>query len=315
MFGQLTLCNMTWTLRYVQRYADTLSDSTHNYGDALLYYLRSHKFAKAKKVIDVLTISSLVQSTAYPPKDKLDHRMKAFINSPTETLNNLASNDLEAAERLASWLSGYATLRKFYDLRDENDEEDSKNLARKRSAATALLAVITSAVDPIKGGLFDPSTEIVVLVDSLLVLLGETLPLLRSSSAFSLPQLFALMQVVEDLQTIGPRIYAQCEALFQTSLENAYGTDVPSPRALLRKETSGMTASSQFSLVGSSLLNSQDNGMVTSGDSGVLISNGNLQRGWDWRKELSKTSKGEDVLKIMRLQLAEKVADAYAEGE
>lgn len=301
----------------LQKYADLLSDSTHNYGDALLYYLRAHKFTKAKKVIDVLITSSLVQSTAYPPKSQLDNRMQIFIQSPKEALNNLASIDLDAAQRLASWLSGYATLRNFYGLRDRNDLEDMDDVVRKRAAAAALLAAITSADDPIRGGLLDPSTEVVVPVDSLLVLLGESLPLLRgSTSAFTLPQLFTLLKAVEDLQAIGPRIYAQCESLFQMALENAYGSDVPSPRAMLRKETSGMTTSSQFSLVGSSLLNSQENGMVASGDeSAVLINSGDIKRGWDWRKGLKRTFKGEDVLKIVRLQIANRVADAYAEGE
>lgn len=301
-------------LTLTQRYADILSDSTHNYGDALLYYLRAHKFAKAKKVIDVLITSSLIQSTAYPPLSKLDKRMKQFIDSPKETLNSLASIDLEAAQLLAAWLSGYATLRKFYELRDEEDAGGANALRRKRSAATALLAVITSANDPIRGGLFDPSSEVVVPVDTLLVLLGESLPLLRESlSAFKPAQLFTLLKAVEDLQTVGPRIYAQCETLFTAALDNAFGSDVPSPRAMLRKETSGMTASSQFSLVGSSLLNSQETELAESGDSGVLVSSANIKRGWDWRKGLKRTSKGDDVLQIVRLQLAEKVADSWSD--
>ncbi|KIW08908.1 uncharacterized protein PV09_00827 [Verruconis gallopava] len=319
--GVLILCSELGfgqhAMNISEKYADMLSDSTHNYGDAIMYYLRAHKFSKAKKVIDVLITSSLVQSAAYPPKSKLDSRMKEFIESPKETLNGLASIDLEAAQRLATWLSGYATLRGFYDLRDEKVEEDVSDAARRGKAAAALLTVISSANDPIRGGLFDPSTEVVVPVNSLLVLLGEALPLLRGpTSAFTLPQLFTLLKAVEDLQTIGPRIYASCEALYQTTLDNAFGSDVPSPRAMLRKETSGMTASSQFSLVGSSMLNSQETGMTISGeDSAVLIKSSDVKRGWDWRKGLKRNLKGEDVLRILRLQLAEKVADAWADGE
>jgi hypothetical protein len=294
-----------------------LSDSTHRYGEALLYYLRAHKFAKAKKVIDVLITSSLVQSSAYPPTDKVDNRMRQFIERPRETLNSLASIDLEAAQRLGAWLSGYATLRRFYELRDAEDTDEKHSLKRKRNAASALLAVIESANDPIRGGLFDPSTEVVVPLDTLLVLLGEALPLLRGSPpTFTQPQLFTLLKAIEDLQTVGPRILAQCETLLSTAIENAFGADIPSPRAMLRKDASNLTtASSQFSLVGSSLLSSQEvQAMGESGESGVLVSAGEVgRRGWDWRKGLKRTSKAEEVLTVLRITMAERVADAWTE--
>lgn len=243
--------------------------------------------------------------------------MKEFISSPKETLNSLAATDLEAAEKLGQWLSGYATLRKFYDLRDKVQNGEGRS---KASAATALLAVIESANDPIRGGLFDPSTEIVVPVDTLLVLLGEALPLLRDSSppAFTQTQLFALLKAIEDLKTIGPRVQEACETLFHTSLDNFFGSDVPSPRAMLRKEASNMTGSSAFSLVGSSLLNSKesmdvDRRMVGSSESWGMVSSGDVKRGWDWRKGLQRLSKGEDVLAILRLAIGERVADAWME--
>lgn len=89
--------------------------------------------------------------------------------------------DPKAAEMLHTYLTGYATLRKFYDLRDEeiNLEEGQKPTARpnarKSAAATALLAVINSAADNIQGGLFDEHRGSVVQVDGLLSLLGEAL--------------------------------------------------------------------------------------------------------------------------------------------
>ena len=89
--------------------------------------------------------------------------------------------DPKAAEMLHTYLTGYATLRKFYDLRDEetNLEEGQKSTvrpnARKTAAATALLAVISSAADNIQGGLYDESRASVVQVDGLLSLLGEAL--------------------------------------------------------------------------------------------------------------------------------------------
>ena len=89
--------------------------------------------------------------------------------------------DPKAAEMLHTYLTGYATLRKFYDLRDEdiNLEKGQKPTvrpnARKIAAATALLAVINSAADNIYGGLYDESRASVVQVDGLLSLLGEAL--------------------------------------------------------------------------------------------------------------------------------------------
>jgi hypothetical protein len=53
--------------------------------------------------------------------------------------------------------------------------------------------------------------------------------------------------------------------------------------------------------------------MEGSGDSGVLVTAEDVRREWDWRKGLKRTSKAEDVLKIVRLQLAERVADAWTD--
>jgi hypothetical protein len=76
-------------------------------------------------------------------------------------------------------LSGYFTLRKFYDLRDEallNHQPTTLGpIARKRAAASALMTVIASAADNIQGGIFDPSSPAIVSVDGLLALLGEAL--------------------------------------------------------------------------------------------------------------------------------------------
>ena len=86
-----------------------------------------------------------------------------------------------AAEMLHTHLTGYATLRKFYDLRDEevNLEQGQKTrlrpIARKNAAATALLAVINSAADSIHGGLYDEDRGSIVQVDGLLALLGEAM--------------------------------------------------------------------------------------------------------------------------------------------
>ena len=82
---------------------------------------------------------------------------------------------------LHTYLTGYATLRRYYDLRDEevNLKEGEKPtlrpIARKKAAADCLIAVINSAADNIHGGLYDESRGSVVQVDGLLALLGEAL--------------------------------------------------------------------------------------------------------------------------------------------
>jgi hypothetical protein len=137
-----------------------------------------------------------------------------------------------------------------------------------------------------------------------------------------MPQQLTILSAVEDLETVTPRVFAQCEDFFRSTLleyhsERAVLGDsatqsfalAPSPRALLKKSVSSLTASSSFSLIGSEMLESQ--ARSTSGSaSGVLIphpdvGNGTaIERGWDWRAGLWEHSKGEDVLRTLRLGLA-----------
>ena len=101
------------------------------------------------------------------------------MSRPEDGLGRVAFHDQEAARMLHLYLTGYATLRKFYDLRDEeyNCEEGEKPrlrpLARKRAAAATLIALIANASDSIYGGLYDVSRDSVMHVDGLLALLGE----------------------------------------------------------------------------------------------------------------------------------------------
>ena len=164
-----------------QRYADNVAESSENYGTALVYYARAHRHKKVKNVLDLLISLSLVHSIAFPPLSELDENLRALLFTPEKSVGQLASMDPKAAEMLHTYLTGYATLRKFYDLRDEeiNLEKGQKPTmrpnARKTAAATALLAVINSAADNIHGGLYDESRASVVQVDGLLSLLGEAL--------------------------------------------------------------------------------------------------------------------------------------------
>lgn len=135
-------------------------------------------------MIDLLTSFCLIQSRAYPAKDQLDEQLRSLLYDPSTALSAIASVDSEGAAMLQFYFSSYATLRSYYEIRDEaaglNSGQVPKHrpLARKREAARALVAVIRSAADSIYGGLYDPDRQSAAQVDGLLVLLGEALALL-----------------------------------------------------------------------------------------------------------------------------------------
>lgn len=132
-------------------------------------------------MVDLLISYSLVQSRAYPASAELDEQLRALIREPKTCLSAIAGSDEEAASILQFYFSGYATLRRFYETRDEalslseGQRPRFKPLARRRAAAQALVAVIGSAADSIYGGLYDPERDSAVQVDGLLALLGESL--------------------------------------------------------------------------------------------------------------------------------------------
>jgi hypothetical protein len=141
--------------------------------------------------VELLISFSLVQSRAYPTAADLDPQLESLLKEPKTCLSVIASVNEEAASILQFYLSGYATLRRFYEIRDEAVELEEgqrprfKPLARRRAAAKALAAVISSAADNIYGGLFDPDRDSAVQVDGLMALLGEALVFVnRESSPF-----------------------------------------------------------------------------------------------------------------------------------
>jgi hypothetical protein len=291
-----------------------LSESTHKYGEALWYYALAHKASKVKDVLDLLMSLSLLHSIAYPAQDELDSHLKRLISSPKEVLTEMSRLDYESAQLLHRMLSGYATLRRFYDLRDEDikqsttEKQRTPSYAKKAESAVMLIAIITSSDDNIRGGLYDEERGAVVSVDFLLTLLGESLvfinqphPLITSS------QIDILLKAIEDIQTVGTRVYSACDEFFQTVIASAQGLKGSNPMDLLKKQSSSMSGTSSFSLVGSSMLASQFQRSI--GSSGVLVK-GNVQRGWDWRRGLHAGTSSQDVLKMLRLGLAKEVARA-----
>ncbi|KAI4915959.1 hypothetical protein J4E90_004405 [Alternaria incomplexa] len=304
-----------------QKYADHLRTNTESYGDTLLYYARAHDAQKIQEVLRVLVAHCLIKSTAYPPLDELDESLNSLITSPKQTLTKLASLDSEAASLLSNHLSGYATIRKYYDLRDEEvllkpgEKPAHRPMARKRAAANALMVIIASASSSIRGGLYDPEIETVVQVDVLLPLLGEALIFVNQPKrTLTLRHLYDLLAAIEDLDTAPSMIRTQCEEVLATTLLSAHD---PNASQQLSKSTSNLTtASSQYSLIGSIDFGSAD-GQSAEGST-VFVKGGHVddsKRGWDWRKGFPKGAKSEDIIAVLRLGVAREIGRAFAEGE
>ena len=188
-------------------------------------------------------------------------------------------------------------------------------MARKRAAANALMVIISSAASSIQGGLYDASIETVVAVDVLLPLFGEALVFLNQAKrTLTLRHLYDLLAAVEDFDTAGALVKAQCEEVLQTTLAAAHGDKVSEPRSLLQKSTSGLTGST-YSLIGS-----QDFSMdgQSTDSSAVLVKGGKVEdkkRGWDWRAGFPRGARGSELLKVLRLSVNREIARAFAEGE
>ncbi|KAI6783519.1 uncharacterized protein J7T54_005548 [Emericellopsis cladophorae] len=289
-----------------ETFADTLSTQSHRYGEALWYYALSHRTDKVREVLNLLMSYSLVQSTAYPATKDLDKELRNLLENRTETLEQRAKQDLEAAQLLGRMLSGYATLRKFYELRDQQKSGSlpaNKLATIKRQAASALVAVVSSADDNIRGGLYDESRDAVVSEDFLLALLGEATVFVNQRPAIiTLEQMDILLKAIEDIQTVGSRIYDTCDEFFNLVLSSAQGLKGSTPADLLRS-TSSLSGGS-YVMTGSSVLANHMHKSVSS-------SGGKIQRGWDWRKSFSSTTKAEHMLRGLRLGLAKDLATLW----
>ncbi|OAA69801.1 nuclear pore complex subunit Nup85 [Cordyceps fumosorosea ARSEF 2679] len=297
---------MNFAEETAETFADILAKESHRYGEALWYFALSHKTERVREVLNLLTSYSLVHSTAYPAEKELDDDLRNLLRNRSATLERRAQQDLDAAQLLGRMLSGYATLRKFYELRDEYAQQDassSKALSLRKQAAFALVAAISSSDDNIRGGLYDDTRDAVVSEDFLLALLGEvTVFLGQQPCTMSLEQIDSVLKAIEDLQTVGSRVYEACDEFFQLVLASGQGLKGSTPADLMLKSTGALGASS-YIMTGSSMLASQ---LHKTGP-------GRVERGWDWRKQWQMSTKGEDVLRKLRLGLAKDLAALWLE--
>lgn len=307
-------------LTFIQTYGDILARDSHRYGEAMWYYALAHRPNKVREVMNLLISYSLIQSTAFPPTNDLDDYLHKLLTDRSRTLEHCAKQDMEAAELLGKMLSGYASLRQFYDIRDnESSLPNATPLARRQQAAAALISVIASSDDNIRGGLFDQTRDGIVSEDFLLALLGEALVFVTdpdntnihhgqfAAPVITLDQIDIILKAIEDLQAVGSRVYTACDEFLQLVLASAPGgLKGSTPADLLKRSTSGTSGS--FMLTGSSLMASQlQRSLSGSGALGKV----NAKRGWDWRTEVAAKTTGEDVMRRLRLGLAKDLASLW----
>ena len=306
-----------------EKYADHLVQTSTSYGLAMVYYARSHNAGRVRQLIDLLNSYCLVQSQAYPRENDLDAELQAMVFSPKNAFRDLGKSDPEAAEILRFSFVGYACLRRFYGLRDEQiaasktpNRPAHKPLARRRLALKALLAAINSAADSIYGGLYDPERQSAIQVDCLLPLLGEATSFIATTdkdAILTAEHMYALLAAIEDLQTVNTRVYDATEECLQASLRNFHGSLPPSPHAMLKKSvSSGTNSNFSFSLMGSEMMTgSGDSAGGKSLGSMVLVggSKGGDDRGWDWRERFKDQGvTGVDVLRYLREGIAKELS-------
>lgn len=265
-----------------------------------------------------------------PTQNDLDPILQSLLSKQRHSLVDLARQDTEAATLLSSCLSGYATIRRFYELRDQDvapsplqsavsSTKPLRPLERKRAAAAALIATIESASDCIRGGLFDPDITSVVPIDGLLALLGEALPLLEQDKRiFTQAQIFSLLRVVEDLETVSGRVREGAEGLVGAAMGAYRGNGAAGgngsgqmTRSKGKVLEGSLGASSWDVLASRSTLGSTSTGRAADGKS-------EAKRAWDWRKGLDAVVGAEvksgDVLLLLRTALAREVARGWSGG-
>lgn len=262
---------------------------------------------------------SLMQSTVFPPPEDLDDCLHRLLTERAKTLEEFAQQDLEAAQLLGRMLSGYATLRKFYEIRDTPGLASMswhKATALRQQAAAAIVAVISSSDDNIRGGLYDERRDAVVSEDFLLALLGEALALVNSggpetAAVITLDQMDTLLKAVEDIETVSSTVFEAADEFFNLVLASAQGLKGSTPHDLMRRKNTGTGSSgsgSSLMLSGSTMLASQ---LQRSVSSGLSRSGGAVKRGWDWRNGLAAGATSRDVLRILRLGLSKDLSKLW----
>ncbi|KAI5797363.1 hypothetical protein DFH27DRAFT_100819 [Peziza echinospora] len=288
-------------------YADHLYGNAE-LGSSLLYFSRAANRTKIHTILTRLLSQSLLLSTAYPPREKLDDTLTQLLEKPSN----------EEDEMLRYELSGYAAVRIFYEARDSGRKED---------AARALVALIRSAGEQVDGGR-NVDEEWGSAVEWWMAgsLIGEALAFLNQNKRhFTLREIFDILKVIQDLSSSientysFPRHATNKADIFLRKSILAYTTPAIIPR-LLRKSTSKLTASSATKQhLSTSMLSSWQHLEGTSSDDdeedselddedaeevddGFAIIDDEdvagiveIERGWDWRGRMVSVLESEEA--------------------
>lgn len=122
-------------------------------------------------------------------------------------------------------------------------------------------------------------------------------------------QIFAILRAVEDISSVSESIFSTCEQCLDATMSDARGKPSQSLKSTLRKSTNALTDASRSHLLESTVQSSGAGGDAlrrTGQKKGQ-----DVERAWDWRKGLSSTTSGHDVLKIVRVALAREIAAAW----
>ncbi|RDA86296.1 hypothetical protein CP532_5660 [Ophiocordyceps camponoti-leonardi (nom. inval.)] len=289
-------------------YAQMLARECRQFGEVLWYYALAHRPDSVREVLNLLIAHSVVDSKAFPAEADLDPGLRDLLEKRTETLERRAKQDLEAAQLLGRMLSGYATLRKFYDYRDsirDVPSSSSRAISARKQAASALVAVIASADDNIRGGIYDMERDAVVSEDFLLVLLGEATALVDEGPlAMTTDQIEVMLKAIEDLETVGGRIYGIGDEFLHTVLASCPGLKGSTPADLMMKRSTA-SLSDSYVMSGSSMLASRLHETARGGQGE------RMSRGWDWRRAWTANTKGVDVIRKLRRGLARDLASLW----
>lgn len=272
-------------------FAGRLVTSATSYGDSLYFYsLSSYHRPSIHNLLTKLLSSSLLTSSTFPPDPTLDDTFKKLLSSPKSTSSQI----------LRFELSGYATLRNFYALRDAG---------KFAPAASALVATIKSAGEKLDGGVLDPEWECAVEEWTLGALLGELIPFLGSPKrCITVRECMDVMKVLTDFELVGGETMRRADEFLKR---------VITAKKDIASLANGGASSGRNSIIKSSSWEEVRKAI----DEGVLLNGIDMdavERSWDWRDGfVGDGKKGglEEIIRVVRLRLSREVARAWLEGE
>ncbi|RPA94315.1 hypothetical protein L873DRAFT_1701945 [Choiromyces venosus 120613-1] len=271
-------------------FAERLSGTT-SYGDSLYFFALANDRFSLHNILTKLTTSSLLYSTPSPAAPSLDPVLSNLLKTPTSITSPI----------LRFELSGYATLRNFYESRDNGDH------AR---AVKALVAVLKSAGEKLDGGVYDSDWDSAVEEWMIGVLLGELMPYINPRKRYlGMREAMDVLKVITDFECVRGEVWRRAEEFLQRVLAHKDSCAAASGSA---GNVNGMTESGYIagSMISSweSVRDGIDSGLVAPATSTIP------QRAWDWRDAAEGWKVG-DIIRVVRLGIAKIVADAWLLGE